>query len=144
MIEFGNEGHGHEIMESCHSRFAPQLHTVISRSVGGVLLGGVVFTDHNERSCQMHQWGRTKHWGCPDMLWVCFHYPLVQLGYDCVLGTVREGDGSTYRINLKYGFVEVARIKSACPSGALIIMQMMKEDCRWLSLKPRHIQYGGV
>jgi len=142
MIHSGIEAHGHYIMEECLGTFTPGLDTVLSRTVGNEFVGGVVYTAHTGRSCQMHQWGATPRWIDVDMLWAAFHYPFVQLDYDCVLGLVRASHSHTLAVNAKYGFKEAARIKAVYPGDDLVILQMFKHECRWLKLRPRSIVSG--
>jgi RimJ/RimL family protein N-acetyltransferase len=142
MIIFNNWDHGHRIMDECQGTFTPGLDVCIGREKDGELLGGVVYTGHTGASCQMHQWGSTPKWINIDMLWVAFHYPFMQLDYRCILGLVRAKNEATIRENLKHGFKEVARVKYVYPGDDLVLMQLLKEDCRWLKLKPRELKFN--
>jgi len=143
MIVVNNEEHGHLIMDECMGTFTPGLDSVISRTVDGQLVGGVVYTAHTGRSCQMHQWGRDKHWINRDLLWVAFHYPFVQLEYDCIVVLVRASHEKTINLNGKFGFKKVAHIKAVYPGDDCVVMQLMKEECKWLNLKPRNTAFRG-
>lgn len=143
MIVFNNWDHGHRIMDECLGTFTPGLDQCIARvSDAGELLGGVCYTAHTGASCQMHQWGSTPKWINVDMLWVAFHYPFVQLDYRTVLGLCRAKNTTTIKENLKHGFTEVACIKYVYPGDDLVVMQLLKEDCRWLKLKPRGLRFN--
>lgn len=145
IIRFNNEAAGHSIMSGTGGVFVPGLHTVISRHVNGWLTGGIVYTDHQRGgSCQMHQWGGSKHWGSRDMLYVSFHYPFVQLNYKSVLGCIRAKNTAAIAINEKYGFKVIAKVPYVYPGDDMVVMQMLRKNCRWLDLKPRTLIYNGV
>lgn len=119
--------------------FNPVADVVIARVDGEKLLGGVILRDWNGASILMHVAGFTPHWLSRDFLWVCFHYPFVQLGCKKVLALVSSGNPRAIDFDKKIGFIEECRIKEADLNGDLVLLSMRREDCRWLSIKPRGI-----
>jgi hypothetical protein len=141
-IEFGNLDHGRKISKKAGSIFNPEGDQVISRTVNGVLVGGVTFQGYTGASCQMHMASWRLNWANRDMLWVCFDYPFNQMGCSKVFGLVPESNTTALEIDQKLGFKMVAKIEGVFPDGACYVLALAREDCRWLNLKPRGIKAG--
>jgi RimJ/RimL family protein N-acetyltransferase len=105
--------------------------TAIGRVVNGELVGVVGFNSHNGSSCQMHMAGEGKHWATRKFITEIFRYAFDTLGYQVVFGVVPSGNPGALAINYRLGFKELATIPSAHPDGALHIVMMRREDCRW-------------
>lgn len=138
-IVFDNVDHGYRLAKAIPRTYHEDEHVISKVTSEGKLLGGVIYTDKTSNCIFMHQASFSPVWLTGDMLWVLFHYPFVQLGVDVVAGTIPSTDEALYRLNLKYGFTEEARIKNAYKDGDLVIMTMRKEQCRWLNRKPKSI-----
>lgn len=142
MIGFGNLAHGFRIAEAAGCTFNPAVDQVISVTSRGNLLGGNIFTGYTGVSIHTHTAGFAPGWATRDFLWVLFDYPFNQLGCRKVFGQVPETNERALEINLKLGFKVVARIEDVFPDGACLLLSLAREDCRWLSLKPRGIKPG--
>lgn len=81
-------------------------------------------------------------WANRDMLWVAFDYPFNQLGCKKLFGQVPESNPKALEIDLKLGFKIIAKIDDVFPDGALIVVALDRDDCRWLNLKPRGLRTG--
>lgn len=102
------------------------------RVVNGELVGVVGFTGHNGASCQMHMAGEGKYWASRKLIREAFRYPFGICGYNVVFALVPSGNKEALDIDLRLGFTELATIAGAHPDGALHILVMRREDCRWL------------
>lgn len=136
MIVLNRKDHGYEIAKGAGCSFNPAVDTVISRERDGRLLGGVIYQNYTGASIGMHVASFEDGWMNRELLWVCFHYPLVQLGCSSVLGTVPASNTKALEFDKKLGFKEVARVPAVFPDGDLVIVAMRREECRWLNLKP--------
>lgn len=119
--------------------FNPVADVVIARVEDEKLLGGVILRDWNGASILMHVAGFDPHWLTRDFLWICFHYPFVQLGCKKVLALVSSGNLHAIDFDKRIGFKEECRIKDADPGGDLVVLSMRREECRWLNIKPKGI-----
>lgn len=97
----------------------------------GRLIGCVGYDDWNGASCQMHMAGEPG-WFTREFLRAAFRYPFVDGDCRVVLGIVDGQNERALDINRRLGFEQVARIEEGSPTGALVIMQMRRERCRWL------------
>ena len=140
MIVFNNHDHGHVIAHAAGTAFNHLVDTCIGRIANGKLLGGVLFQNYTGSSIGVHVSGFADHWINRDMLWVCFHYPFVQLGCSKIFGQVPSTNSKALEFDLNLGFKEVARIEDVFPDGDLIVLAMKREECRWLGLKPRGLK----
>lgn len=61
-----------------------------------------------------------------------FEYPFITCGCEAVIGLVDSTNDAALNFNKKLGFKEVHRIPNGGPDGDMIIMQMLRSDCRWL------------
>lgn len=98
----------------------------------GELRAVVGFDSWNGASCQMHVAARDGHWVTRELLRQVFWYPFVACKLAVVLGAVPSGNTRALKFNRRIGFTEVARIEGAHPDGALVIMQLRRENCRWI------------
>lgn len=136
MIEFNIFGHGHTIARYAGTSFSPESDAVVAHTLGGKLLGGVVYKDYTGASVTMHVAGFSPRWIDKDMLWVAFHYPFVQLGCERVFGQVNENNTHALEFDRRLGFKEIVRIPGVYPDGAMVLMGMERPHCRWLDIKP--------
>lgn len=101
--------------------------------------GGVIVTNYTGVSCALHTAGADEQWVTRDFLWALFDYTFNQLGCARVFGLVEEANERALDIDRRLGFREVARIPKMFASGDALVLQMRREECRWLRLKPRTI-----
>ena len=105
------------------------------RAIGRVLDGKLVavsaFTGYNGASLQMHfaidDGKLNRH-----HLRESFRYAFDICDCQVVFGMVPSGNKRAYDIDLRLGFEEVATIAGAHPDGALHVLMMRRENCRWL------------
>jgi len=141
MIVFDNKEHGRRIAEAIPRQFNEVSDPVISVvSSSGKLLGGVIFDGFTGPCIFIHQAGFDRHWMTRDLLWAAFDYPFNQLGCTKVAGTIPSTNLSLLDINLRLGFQIETRIKDAYPGGDMLILSMLRDECRWLKLKPRGVR----
>lgn len=134
--------HGHAIAGAAGAKFDPVTSVVIARVENDQLYGGAVFDDYTGKSISMHTAGFVPNWISRDLLWMCFHYPFVQLGVTKVLGTVVSSNHKALALDKHLGFKVEAVISDVYPTGDAVVMGMYKEDCKWLALKPRTVGEG--
>jgi RimJ/RimL family protein N-acetyltransferase len=139
MIELGSILHGQKIATAMKAVYNSSSETVISRSERGRLYGGCIFSDYTGTSVCMHIAGFTPTWINRDMIAVCFRYAFNQLHSKVIIGRVASTNVKALKLDLHLGFREVARIKDAVPDGDIIILELRREDCKWLNLVPKGI-----
>jgi hypothetical protein len=61
-----------------------------------------------------------------------FAYPFQTCGCNAVIALVDSVNEAALSFDKKLGFVEVARVPGGGIDGDLIILQMLRGDCRWL------------
>lgn len=142
MIELGNQVHGYAIAKAAGCLLNPAYDIVISRSSGGKLLGGVIFTDYTERTIRVHTAGFAPAWMNRDILWVTFDYVFKQLKCASVFSEIRSSNSKALDFNRKLGFKEVAIIPEVYPDGDLVVTRLRSEDCKWLNIIPRTVRAG--
>jgi len=142
MIVFNNKDHGRFIAKSAGCNFNPECDVVISRWADGVLLGGVIYQNFTHESIAMHVAGFRKDWVTRDLIWVCFHYPFVQLGVKRIFGQVPETNTKALEFDLRFGFKILTKIDGVFSDGGVIVLVLEREDCRWLKMKPRALKVG--
>lgn len=141
MIHFNDVEHGCQIAVVIPRTYNPMADRVVSNTdTEGRLLGGVIYEGCISNCIFMHQGSFDPHWLSQDMLWTVFHYPFVQLGLGKVCGTIPSSKPELLDFNRRLGFKVECTITDAYKDGDLIIMSMLKEDCRWLRIKPKSIR----
>lgn len=104
-------------------------------SVGPV--AACFYESYNGASVLGHLAGIGKKWMNREYLWYCFHYPFEELRVSKILGLVESTNLEARRLDEHLGFTLEATLKDAAPNGDLLIYSMMKDQCKWLSLKDR-------
>lgn len=129
----------------CDGNLTPSLVT----SIGvvddeGRVLGGVAF--HNWTgaggSVMMHVAGTETNWTTRDFMWCVFDYPFNQLHVKNVIAPVPSNNERALKIDLQLGFVIEATLRGVFPDADLHVLFMVRERCKWLRVRPRHLQAG--
>lgn len=144
-IYLDNPWHGEIISRyfNLNSGFREGVDRCISVTREGKLAAGVLYDNFRQRSVQMHIVSFMKNWMTRDALWVAFDYPFNQMGVEVIFGPVPSTDTKTLDFDRHIGFKDRgAVLKDAVPGGDLIFLSMYREDCRWLTIKPRTIRRG--
>ena len=118
--------------------FRDGLDIALARYRDGELMGGVVYTEYYAQHCismHVHSWHR--HWLNRDLIYVAFDYPFNQLGVKYIFGSSRE-DKVAFDLNV--GFKIVSRVENFYPDTHKVILRMARDECRFLTLKPRGIR----
>lgn len=93
------------------------------------------YESYNGASVLGHLAGVGKKWMNREFLWYCFYYPFEELRINKILGLVESTNAEARRLDEHLGFTLEATLKDAAPNGDLLIYSMVKDQCRWLSLK---------
>jgi RimJ/RimL family protein N-acetyltransferase len=96
------------------------------------LVGVVGFNNFTGTSCYMHMAGEGGRWISREFLRAAFRYPFELLNLTMVFGVVPSGNIRALGIDRKLGFRQLIYIHGAHPDGGIHILQMKREDCRWL------------
>lgn len=105
--------------------------------------GVIGYNNYNRASVQMHVAGEPG-WVSRHILYAAFHYPFVALKCNVVLGLVPSGNKEALRFNRRLGFETLIELEGGHPDGALIMMSMRKENCRWLDMRRLSKELNGV
>jgi RimJ/RimL family protein N-acetyltransferase len=142
MIAFNNSFYARQICEASGATYNQAVDPSIARVEGETLLGGCVYQDYSgsNGSIWAHVASFAPRWLNPDMLYVMFHYPFVQLDCRKLFGTVPASNTAALKFDLKLGFEIEQTIKDVYPDGDMLLVSMYRNNCRWLGIKPRSIQ----
>ena len=141
-IVFNDKHHGMIIGKEAGVVFNPRCDQVISRTIDNELVGGVVYSAYTGHSVAMHFAGFDPNWIIRDMIWVCFDYPFTQLGVKKIFAPVPSSNKRAYEMDLRWGFSRPTVIKDVFEDGDLIVLEMLREECRWLKLRPKRFFNG--
>jgi len=109
----------------------PYIRCIGNVSSDGRILGVVGFDSWNGASCQMHVAGEG-NWLTRELLDATFDYVFNVADLNVVLGLVPASNAKALRFDRHVGFAEVARIKDGTPEGDLVILELRRENCRYL------------
>jgi L-amino acid N-acyltransferase YncA len=109
----------------------------IGNVTDGKIRGAVAYDHFNGRSIAMHVAGEGANWLTREFLWFAFWYPFEQLKVKRITAMVAQSNAKALKLDLHLGFRVEARLKDAAPDGDLVILRMMKHECKWLGIK-RH------
>lgn len=111
---------------------------------GPRLIAGVLFSDFNRASIQMHVAAESgSRWMTKAYLGFCFQYAFNQAKVNKILGYVGQRNEAARRFDEHIGFTLEAVLKDSHPDGDLLIYSMTRDQCRWLSIPvPLENLYG--
>lgn len=61
-----------------------------------------------------------------------FEYPFIKCECTAVLALVDSTNEAALRFDTKLGFKEIARVPGGGTEGDLVVLQMLRTECRWL------------
>lgn len=61
-----------------------------------------------------------------------FNYPFVVCNCEAIVALVDSGNEAALSFDKRLGFTEIARIPHAGPEGDLVILRMLRSECKWL------------
>ena len=114
-----------------------QLQCIGRLNAAGAIMGVVGFDGYNGASVMMHCAGEG-NWLSRSMLWAIFDYPFRLMQCNVVIGLVPSGNHAALRLNKHVGFKLATVLEGAHPDGALLLLTMRRDECRYLP------QIGGV
>lgn len=104
----------------------------IGRVENNELVGVVGFHNFTGTSCHMHMAGDGGRWINKQFIRAAFGYVFEILNLTMVFGIVPSGNIRALGIDRRLGFEELLYIPGAHPDGGIHILQMKREQCRWL------------
>jgi hypothetical protein len=84
------------------------------------------------RSCCMHVVIQKPEAMTPRIVRDAFAFPFEVCGCEAVLGMVDSTNVQALEFDRRLGFEEIARIPNGGLEGDLVILQMLRGQCRWL------------
>lgn len=106
-------------------------------------MGGVIYTDYNVASIQIHVAAFRHTWLSREFLWAVFNFPFNTIKIKKLLGLVRSTNERAIKLDLRLGFVLETTVKDVFSDGDMLVFSMMRENCRWLDMVPPKITYEG-
>lgn len=94
----------------------------------------VAYNSFVGRTCCMHTVVQRPDLLNRRMILSAFAYPFNTCGCEAVLGLVDSKNEAALSFDKRLGFVEIARIPHGGAEGDLIVLQMLRAECRWLRL----------
>lgn len=139
-ILINHPGDGACIMARVGGLFNETTDHCISLHRDGILQGGVVYTGFLHASIMLHMAGNETNWATRDFLWMVFDYAFNQLGVRKLVGLVPSNNTRAISVDLRLGFRLEGRLTEmlADPHEDLLILTMLKKDCKWLKVTPRY------
>lgn len=98
----------------------------------GELIAGVIYNHYSGTNICMHVAAVPgRRWLNKAFLFAAFDYPFNQLGVRRVTGLVPAKNAEARRFDTKLGFKYEGRMRHALADDDMLILGLLKEDCRW-------------
>jgi RimJ/RimL family protein N-acetyltransferase len=109
-----------------------------ARAIGTIVDGhtrGVAIYDRFEAcDCHMHMFSDgSRRWVNREALYTMFAYPFLQCGLRRVTGRIGAKNSQSLRVARSLGFVEEGVCTDALPDDDVIILGLLRKECRFLS-----------
>jgi len=98
----------------------------------GELVAGFVLNNMTETNAHVHIAGVGKRWLTKTFLFACFDYAFNQCGLKRLTGLVSEHNHEALRFDKHLGFEHEFTVPHGNAGGAVIMLVMWKEKCRWI------------
>ena len=108
------------------------------------LTSGVMFTNSNNWSSEIHVASFRSGWTNKELLWFTFHYAFRVRKWGKLFGRVPDDKAheAAFRLDAKLGFMAEAYINDVFGYKiGLHVLSMYREDCKWLDMKPPKITF---
>jgi RimJ/RimL family protein N-acetyltransferase len=137
MIVYNNSFYARMICEAAGVSYNQAVDPSIVRVEGERLLGGSVYQNYtgSNGSIGIHVASFAPRWINPELIFQTFHYPFVQLGCRKLFGTVPAKNTAALKFDLKLGFEIEQTIKDVYPDDDMLLVSMLRDNCRWLGIK---------
>lgn len=106
--------------------------TAIGWEENGILRAVTIYDGFSQCDCNMHiASDGTGHWLRRAFLKASFGHPFLQWNMRRVTGLVPAKNAAALRFDLHLGFKQEGLIRHALPDDDIIVLGMLREDCRW-------------
>ncbi|MEY9435592.1 N-acetyltransferase [Bradyrhizobium elkanii] len=107
-------------------------------SAGRLIVASVVFDGFSECDCNMHVASDgSRQWLNREYLVRCFAFPFIQCGLRRVTGLVPAKNTAALRFDTHLGFRLEGRCRDALPDDDVIVLGMVRADCRFIPKEHR-------
>lgn len=111
---------------------------------GETIRAVTVFDGFSQCDCNMHiASDGTGNWLTKEFLCRSFAYPFIQLGLRRVTGLVPAKNENAVRFDIHLGFEYEGKCRNALPDDDIIVLGMLREDCRFLPSQYRSTDHAG-
>ncbi len=105
----------------------------IGYQTGGILRAVVYFDNHSDANVDIHiSSDGSRTWCTREFLRVAFAYPFIQCRYRRVTGLIPARNEQALKFNRALGFTEEGFIRHGMPDDDVIIMGLLREECRFI------------
>lgn len=105
----------------------------------GALVAVVVYDNFSDCDCNMHLASDgSRRWMNKELLLAAFAYPFTQLGLRRLTGLVDTRNAGALQLNAHLGFVREGLCRHALPDSDLVVLGMLREECRFISEEQQH------
>lgn len=84
------------------------------------------------KTCCMHAVIQRPELVSPRIVRETFEFPFLKCGCEAILAFVDSTNAAALNFDRKLGFRDIATIPHGGPDADLIILQMLRSECRWL------------
>lgn len=100
----------------------------------GNIVAVAVYDTFSAVECNVHLASDgSKNWLNREFIVHAFAYPFIQCGFLSITGVVPADNKAALRFNEHIGWTRCGYRRKAMPDGGdIVIMEMMREDCKWL------------
>lgn len=84
------------------------------------------------RSCCMHVVIQKPEALTPRIVRDAFVFPFERCGLEAVIGMVDSNNDAALEFDRRLGFTEIARIPNGGIDADLVVLRMLRSECRWL------------
>lgn len=101
----------------------------------GKVLGGVLFTNYEYASVQIHVAGFDDRWLSRHLLFTAFDFAFNELKVVKILAMMKSTNKKALAFNRNLGFIDEAVIADVFVDADMVIRSMTKEQCKFLDRK---------
>lgn len=99
----------------------------------GEIIAACVFECFSQCDCSVHLASDgSRRWCNREYIVRCMAYPFLQLNLRRITGLVPARNKAALNFDLAFGFKQEGYIRHGMPDDDLVLLGMLREECRWL------------
>lgn len=111
----------------------PDNYHAVGITLGGILIASVIYSRYRHPDVEIHIMSTDKRWCTRRTLRHIFNYPFIQLECNRVTAHTDPAVPAVCNFLQRIGFVKEGLIREGSADGDVLLLGMLRRECRWIN-----------